>query len=758
MFHKYLQRQIKKYLGENPDAIDEKMEAFLKSISDTYVNYERDRELSEHAFSVNEEEYQTVNSNLKELTDELEKKVTERTQELSDLAQFPLENPNPIFRVSDEGKIIFKNPAAQKIKQIEQGIQQVDIEDFFEKQLPLLKNSTSFELISDGVEYLFYFKKVEGKGYSNFYGSDVTEKNKLRTIAIENFKKLNGFLESTEDAYYIIHEKNKEKNFVTSKWSHFFGFDPLQSSDLFKERKKCILATSVASYTAAFKKLQLGERISIQYNVKNKTTGQQFWLSESVTKQFDQELNEVLISGKITDITQEYTYALQIKESENRFRSLVDDMPVMIWISDEKNKVIYSNKEFKKSLGFSLESMKDFRDFIKYVHPEDKKNAISAWKKSIENKKEILTEFRIKNQKGSYHNVLEKAVPRFYENGKFAGYIGAYFDFTKEKEYQKSLTIEKEKLELLTRNSPDIILLTDNLGVIEYVSPTTQRILGYTEEELINKKINKFICKDCLRNLLSLSWLNDKEHSYGKFEYKMVKKNGEEIWVESIMSIIKNSESKGYKVLMHNRDVSVVKTAIDALKESEQKYRGIFENMQLGIMEVDNEEKIQWTNKSFEQISGYTSEELFGKSAFQTFLKTDGDEKKMKKIGNKRAKKQESIYEIKMKKRNGEFADVVISGSPIIDLSGQVRGSVGIHWDVTGIRKMERFIEEEKISRQKEIMQATINAEERQKEILGNELHDGVGQILTYTTLFLEMASNTEKIEPALFSKEKKKH
>ena len=76
MYHQYLQRQIKKYLGENPDAIDEKMEAFLKSISDTYVNYERDRELSEHAFSVNEEEYQTVNSNLKELTDELEKKVT----------------------------------------------------------------------------------------------------------------------------------------------------------------------------------------------------------------------------------------------------------------------------------------------------------------------------------------------------------------------------------------------------------------------------------------------------------------------------------------------------------------------------------------------------------------------------------------------------------------------------------------------------------------------------------------------------------
>ena len=109
MYHKLLQRQLKKYLIDSPD-VDERLMPFLSAVSESYMNYEKDRELSEHSFKISENEYQNLNDQLKKLSSSLENKVKERTRELEDIAQFPLENPNPIFRISIDGEILFRNP------------------------------------------------------------------------------------------------------------------------------------------------------------------------------------------------------------------------------------------------------------------------------------------------------------------------------------------------------------------------------------------------------------------------------------------------------------------------------------------------------------------------------------------------------------------------------------------------------------------------------------------------------------------------
>jgi PAS domain S-box-containing protein len=444
---------------------------------------------------------------------------------------------------------------------------------------------------------------------------------------------------------------------------------------------------------------------------------------------------------------------MQIRESEERFRNLVNSMPVMIWVSDENEKVVYSNKLLHEFLSVPMEEIKSDVDYYNYVHPDDRHGDITQWRNAIKTRKSILAEYRLKDTKGEYHNILEKAVPRFFADGKYAGHVGTLFDLTKEKQYQQLITVEKEKLELLTRNSPDIILLTNEYSVIEYVSPTAQRILGYKETEMIGSNLRSFICKDSLQQIDENKWFSDLKNKKEKFEYQMVLKSGKLLWVESMISVVKNRSDKGFKLLMHNRDIDSIKKAEFILKENEQKYRSVFENIQLGVMEVDLNERIRWVNKSFEKISGYSLRYLKGKNAQELFLADDKGQRIMNKVKRTRTQRTESIYEIRMRKNKGEMIDVVISGSPIIGLNGEVKGSVGIHWDVTEIRKMERMLEEEKVIRQREVMKATLNAEEQQRDLLGNELHDGVGHILTYTSLFLQMASQSEKLNPDMFIK-----
>ena len=134
MYHSQLERQIKKYLDQSV-LQDEGIKNLLAAISQSYNNYERDRELSEHAFAISEREYRNVNDQLKKITEELENIVNQRTKEITDIAQFPLENPNPIFRVTLDGEIAFINPAAEKIKTIEYLEKKYSVKDFFSKLL-----------------------------------------------------------------------------------------------------------------------------------------------------------------------------------------------------------------------------------------------------------------------------------------------------------------------------------------------------------------------------------------------------------------------------------------------------------------------------------------------------------------------------------------------------------------------------------------------------------------------------------------------
>jgi PAS domain-containing protein len=96
----------------------------------------------------------------------------------------------------------------------------------------------------------------------------------------------------------------------------------------------------------------------------------------------------------------------------------------------------------------------------------------------------INSEFLIKAKDEQYHYIQEVAVPRFLESGQFMGYIGAYFDLTKEHQYQKELEADKQQFELIALNSGDVTVITDWKGKISYISPGVKRLLDYQAEEL----------------------------------------------------------------------------------------------------------------------------------------------------------------------------------------------------------------------------------------------------------------------------------
>lgn len=136
-------------------------------------------------------------------------------------------------------------------------------------------------------------------------------------------------------------------------------------------------------------------------------------------------------------------------------------------------------------------------------------------------------------------------------------------------------------------------------------------------------------------------------------------------------------------------DVTEASVRRRALEDSEEKYRSVITNMNLGLLEVDLQERIRYVNRSFCQISGYSEEELLGQVP-STLFQLDPEA-----LGILREKNQSrvggfaDVYEIPVTVQGGRQRWWAISGAPLYNHSGEIVGSIGIHLDVTEQKRAE---------------------------------------------------------------------
>lgn len=146
------------------------------------------------------------------------------------------------------------------------------------------------------------------------------------------------------------------------------------------------------------------------------------------------------------------------------------------------------------------------------------------------------------------------------------------------------------------------------------------------------------------------------------------------------------------------RDITQRKQAEVKLRLQEEKYRSIITNMNLGLMEVDLDEKIRYVNQSFCDLCGYTEDELLGKIGSQLFLKGEN----LDVMKEKNAVRYEGVsdaYEVFVKIKNGEARWWLISGAPLYNDKNELIGSIGIHLDITLQKNLEKdLIDAKKIA------------------------------------------------------------
>jgi PAS domain S-box-containing protein len=394
------------------------------------------------------------------------------------------------------------------------------------------------------------------------------------------------------------------------------------------------------------------------------------------------------------DITEKYSIQEAIEQSELKNRLIMNSALDAIITIDAQGIITFWNPQAEKVFGWKENEVLGKKlsdtiipDYHKKGHDSGMEHYHLTGEGPALNK---LLELPAVNIHGKEFPIEFSIIP--VKQGDTEFFCSFIRDISDRKKSEEALKASKELWQFALEGTGD--------GVIEYNLQTREvffskqylKMLGFEEGEFSNQ-ISEWLSRvhpedHSVIVQLYKDYLEKGIKSHQK-EYRIRQKNGEYIWIlDRGMIVTFTEDQKPIRLIATHSDITERKLSEQALKIKEEKYRSILANMNLGLLEVDNDDIIQFANNSFCLMSGYHLDELIGEKAADLFL----EKKRKEVIFNKNAQRKVGIsdtFEIPVLNKKGENKWWLISGAPRYDDSGKLVGSIGIHLDITAQKKLE---------------------------------------------------------------------
>jgi PAS domain S-box-containing protein len=380
------------------------------------------------------------------------------------------------------------------------------------------------------------------------------------------------------------------------------------------------------------------------------------------------------------DVTEEMQTQEDLKESEERYRSLFENSEaVMLLIHPDSGQIAEANPAACEYYGWTLEE-------IKKMHIYDI-NTLSKEKVNSEMIGEIIDErnhihFKHRIASGEIRDVQVQSSPIKIKGQKY--FYSIIHDETERKTAQQKLTESRDRIRKYIENAPYAIFAADKNGKYTDVNEEACRITGYTKKELLDMDFLKItIPEDRKRAVESFKVV--KEKGSIELDLKFISKNkGIREWNNRIVKIGEN------EFLRFSKDITEKKELERKISDSEEKYHAIFDYAALGISNISPQGKILNANKRFCEILGYSLEEIKKRNIFDF---THPDDIKRSKELLKSFWDDNKTYiftEKRYVRKDGETVYVKLSSSMLRDEQDNLIHTVTTIQDITQEKKAEK--------------------------------------------------------------------
>ena len=245
------------------------------------------------------------------------------------------------------------------------------------------------------------------------------------------------------------------------------------------------------------------------------------------------------------DITENIRAEHELKESEEKYRNIVEIANEGIMIADTSGRINFVNAKMAGMLGYSSEELIgiDAKSLLD-------KNELELGLQKIENRKKGLQEsYEIKYIRKSGEELwcLINATPMYDYNGKHIGNMTMQTDITERKKANDALQESESRFHSVLDNSQDVIYrMNVQTGHYEYISPSAENVVGYSPDELMalnNEQSLEIIHPDDRKNMQDAITKLEQTDSID-IEYRQRTKNGDYRWISNKMAIIRDNTGK----------------------------------------------------------------------------------------------------------------------------------------------------------------------------------------------------------------------
>ncbi len=313
------------------------------------------------------------------------------------------------------------------------------------------------------------------------------------------------------------------------------------------------------------------------------------------------------------DITKGKATEAALRESAERFRFLAESMPHITFTAKPNGDLDYFNQELTTFTGLPAETIKGW-GWTQFVHPADVEKNVRAWKHSIETGEPFAFEHRFRRADGVYRWFLCRAVPMRDAQGKIIMWVGTNTDIDELKRDEQT----RARLAAIVDSSEDAILSKDLAGVVTSWNAGAERLLGYTADEMIGRSIFDLIPPEHRAEEAGLLEQLREGKIISPYETKRLARDGRQVEVSLTLSPIRDSNGKVIGASSITRDITENKKIEAALRESEERFRSLADNMGPlawmgnadGYITFYNRRWYEYTGTDYEQMQGWGWEKV----------------------------------------------------------------------------------------------------------------------------------------------------
>jgi PAS domain S-box-containing protein len=276
----------------------------------------------------------------------------------------------------------------------------------------------------------------------------------------------------------------------------------------------------------------------------------------------------------VEDITQKKEAERALRDSEQRLALATNAARLGLWDSDLRTGVTVISGEYAKLHGLGPDHLQfTHENWLGLIHPDDRERLQVLLRESIETTRIWEAEFRVVWPDGTIHWLLGKGQVYVDDSGRPVRMAGVSLDITDRKRAEE----QRLRLASIVESCEDAIFSKNLDGTIASWNPGSEKLFGYTAEEIIGKPVSRLLPPERLHEFPQILQRIQSGAHLEHYEVTLMRRDGRRVEISMTISPIKDSGGIVVGSSTIARDITERKQAAAALQESQQRYKEVFD-------------------------------------------------------------------------------------------------------------------------------------------------------------------------------------